>query len=123
MPSYDENRRELFDLLQPSLGRRGAELLMEHLPPDRWADVATRSDLGGLRTELTGEMSSLRSELKGEMATLRAELKGEMATLRAELIEKMAESQRSVQTTMIQTMFGAVIAVSGLVFAVASFAR
>ena len=97
MPSYDEDRRELFGLLEPSLGSRGAALLMEHLPPTGWADLATKSDLAGVRAEI--------------------------ATLRAELIEKMSESQRTIQTTMIQTMFGAVIAVSGLVFAVASFAR
>jgi hypothetical protein len=119
MPSYDEDRRELFGLLEPSLGSRGAALLMEHLPPVRWEDLATKSDIVALKAD----MVALRSELNGDMVALRSELNGDMATLRAELIEKLAESQRAIQTTTIQTMFGAVIAVSGLVFAVATFAR
>ena len=108
MPSYDDDRRELFTLLEPSLGRRGATLLMDHLPPAGWADLATKSDLG---------------EVRGEMAMLRAEFKGEMATLRAEFIEKLSDTQTRIQTTTLVSTFGAMIGLSGLVFAVAEFAR
>lgn len=111
MPSDDDDRRELFDLLEAGLGSRTAALLMVHMPPVGWAELATRSDLTGLRSELKGEMA----ELRGEMA----ELRGEMAVMRAEMIDRIARSQLSVQATTIGTMIG----LSGLVFAVASFAR
>jgi len=139
MPSTDDDRRELSDLLEAGLGRRTAVLLMAHLPPVGWAELATKSDLAALGSQLKGEMaevrgemaevrgemSALRSELKGEiagvrgeMSALRSDLKGEMAQLRAEMIERITHSQVTAQATTI----GAMIGLSGLVFAIASFA-
>ena len=128
MPSNDDDRRELFDLLESGLGSRTAALLMAHLPPIGWEHLATKSDLASLRSELRGEMAELRGELKGEMAELRGEMaellgemvhtRGEMVNMRGELIGRIASSQLSVQATSIGTMIG----LSGLVFAVASFA-
>jgi hypothetical protein len=115
MASADDDRRELFDLLEAGLGGRGAALLMAHLPPVGWGDLATKQDLTSLRSELKGEMGSLRAELKGEMA----ELRGETAELRGELLARIASSQTTVQATTL----GAMIGLSGLVFAVASFAH
>ena len=117
MASADDDRRELFDLLEAGLGSRGAALLMAHLPPVGWEDLATRQDLALVR----GEMAELRSELKGDMAELRgdmAELRGEMTNLRGELLARIASSQTTVQATTL----GAMIGLSGLVFAVASVA-
>lgn len=140
MPSNDDDWRELFDLLEAGLGSRTAALLMAHLPPADWAELATKSDLAGLRSELKGEMAEMRGEMRGEMAevrgamtALRSEFKGEMAemrgdtrylrgemvNMRAEMIERIAHSQLTVQATTIGTMIG----LSGLVFAVASFAQ
>ena len=110
MPSNDDDRRELFDLLESGLGSRTAALLMAHLPPVGWAELATKSDLAGLRSELKGEMA----ELRGDIVYMR----GEMVNMRGELIERIARSQVTVQATTIGTMIG----LSGLVFAVASFA-
>jgi hypothetical protein len=111
MPSTDDDRRELSDLLEAGLGRRTAALLMAHLPPVGWAELATKSDVAALRSELRGEIA----ELRGEMVHLR----GEMVNMRGELVGRIASSQLSVQATSIGTMIG----LSGLVFAVASFAR
>ena len=98
---YDDDRRELFDLLEAQLGARGASLLMANLPPVGWADLATKADLAALRSELKGEMA----ELRGEMAELRAEMKGQLAGL----VPKLWAAN-------VATMLG----LSGLVFAVAS---
>jgi hypothetical protein len=114
MPS-DEERRELFDLLEAGLGSRGARLLMSQLPPVGWADLATKSDIG----ELRAEMAELRSELKGDMADLRVELKGEMTELRIELHDRLAGLAPRLWAANVATMIG----LSGLVFAVATFAR
>jgi hypothetical protein len=100
MASDDENRHELFDLLEAGIGSRGAGLLMSYLPPAGWADIATKADLGSLRAELKGDIA----ELRGEMAELRGEMRS--------LVPKLWAAN-------VATMIG----LSGLVFAVASFAR
>jgi len=83
MPT-DAERRELYDALQHTLGAVPATTLMDLLPPVGWADVARRSDVDNLRTELRGEMAKLRgemAELRGEMAEVRAELRGGLAEM------------------------------------------
>lgn len=72
MPTDDETRRELFDLLETRIGSRGAALLMSYLPPTGWSDLATRQDLDALRAELKGEMAELRGEVKAMLPKLYA---------------------------------------------------
>ena len=103
----DEDRRSLYDALEASLGSRAAATMMAHLPPMGYADLATRSDLDGLRSELKGEMA----ELRGEMA----EVRGEMAELRAEMHSQLPK----LMAANIASMIG----VSGLVLAAASLAH
>lgn len=74
MPTEDETRRELFDLLEAGISSRGAALLMTYLPPTGWANLATKDDLGAMRAELKGEMAELRGELKAEIGVLKAEI-------------------------------------------------
>ena len=44
----DRSRQELFQRLDEALGPKAAEVLMAHLPPVGWADVATKHDLAAL---------------------------------------------------------------------------
>ncbi len=62
----------------------GAIPLAEHL--------ATRDDIGAVRTE----MADLKAELKEEMAALKAELKEEMADLRTEMADLKAELKADI---------------------------
>ena len=57
-------RHQLFQKLEQVLGTDEASILMEHLPPVGWADVATKRDLDQLRAELRGEF---RAELRGAL--------------------------------------------------------
>lgn len=112
MAPADEDRRELFDLLEASLGSRGAALLMSHLPPIGWADLATKADLSALGAELRGETA----ELRGEMA----ELRGEMAELRGEIAELRGEMRSAfgaVLPKLIAANIASMVGVSGLVLA------
>ena len=53
--------------------------------------VATKSDVGELRTELKGDISELRAELKGDIGKLRAELKGDIGKLKGDIGELRGE--------------------------------
>lgn len=72
MATDDENRRELFDLLEAGIGSRGAALLMSYLPPTGWTELATKRDLDALRAELRGEMAELRGEMRSMLPKLYA---------------------------------------------------
>ena len=119
----DEDRRELFDLLEPRLGSRGAALLMAQLPPVGWAELATKTDLAALRSELMGEIRGEMGDLRGEMGGLRGEmggLRGEMGGLRGEIAELRGDVANLVPklwAANVATMFG----VAGLVLAIATF--
>jgi len=67
----EQSRHKLFDKLEKVLGIQDASVLMEHLPPVGWADVATKRDLGPLVTklELHTEISGLRSEMASQFRT------------------------------------------------------
>jgi hypothetical protein len=73
-------------------------MMLEHLPPVGWGEVARRSDITdldvALRSEIAHQGDMLRAEMATQGATLRAEmaeLRGEMAELRGEVGVSMAE--------------------------------
>jgi hypothetical protein len=55
----DDDRRTLLEALETSIGDRPAAILMGHLPPVGWADLATKGDIA----ELRGEMHALLPRL------------------------------------------------------------
>jgi hypothetical protein len=64
----DERRRFLYQGLAAGLGADVANALMEHLPPEGWSGLATRSDLDRTAAELRAELSQLAAQLRAEMA-------------------------------------------------------
>jgi hypothetical protein len=70
----EEARHELYTRLEQVLGAKEAALLMEHLPPGGWADVATKRDLDQMAALLRADIVVLGSELRGEMKAGHADL-------------------------------------------------
>jgi hypothetical protein len=116
-------RNRLFNTLRSQLGDEDAATLMDSLPPGGWDDVATKTDLREVRSELKTEIADLRSELKTEIAELRAEMREGFARtvtrdelgglLDLHLDARLARHQRSTISWMVAmnaTMLTAVIA-------------
>ena len=96
MITTEAERFQMHEALIHTHGKEVAAIIMEHLPPTGWGDVARRSDVAGLqvltkkdidmlRISMGGEMQELRAEMRGEMQELRAEMRGEMQALRLEM--------------------------------------
>ena len=75
MAITEEQRHRMYLALERELGSDEAAILMEHLPPVGWADVATKRDLDHLSVTLRSEIEHVRSDL--EQVELRMGLKFE----------------------------------------------
>ena len=64
MAITEQSRHRMYKHLEELMGAEDAGVLMEHLPPVGWADVATKRDLDLIRSEL----GVLRLELKADLA-------------------------------------------------------
>lgn len=93
-------------------------------------DLATKIDIGDLRTGLKAEIAAVRTELKAEMADLRSELRAEIADLRSELrqVELRLEAKiEAMKSEILNRVFGLIlgtlvvniIAIVGAILAVA----
>jgi hypothetical protein len=111
MITTEAERFQMHEALIDAHGKEVAAIIMEHLPPTGWGDVARRSDVAGLqvltkkdidmlRISMSGDMEALRLEMRGEMQELRAELRGEMQELRAELRGEMQALRLEMRSEM-----------------------
>lgn len=102
MTSTDNDRRILHAAVEQMCGPRPAEILMEHLPPAGWRDLATRNDVESasllLRTDMEiefekvrAEFADVRAEMRAEFADVRAEMRTEFSNIRAEMAAMRAE--------------------------------
>ena len=100
MTITEAERFQMHEALSTAHGKEVAAIIMEHLPPTGWGDVARRSDVADLRVlttkdlemvriALTSDMQALRIALTSDMQALRAELRGEMSVLRADMRSEM----------------------------------
>ncbi len=87
MSITDAERHDLYKALEEVLGEQRANVLMEHLPPVGWADVATKRDLDHLeehvRKDLALQIANLRNEVTGQLMRHTIALVGILGTLMA----------------------------------------
>jgi hypothetical protein len=89
MVGDERARHELLLRLQQVLGDKEAATLMEHLPPDRWPELVTKSDLSPLRADvavLTTDVAVLKTDV--------AVLKTDVAVLKTDVVDLRHEMQR-----------------------------
>ncbi|KAA0233570.1 MAG: hypothetical protein EDR02_13095 [Actinobacteria bacterium] len=106
MSSGDRERTVLHERLDRALGNDAADTLMGYLPPVGWADVATKSDLALLRSELQvdlsridGRLSHLEARLQ-ELDTRTAELETRLDTRSAELEARLDTRFADLETRL-----------------------
>lgn len=85
-------------------GTEVADIIMEHLPPSGWGELATRRDLSEtslvLRSDLASDMGALRDDVTSKMIELRDELKSDMGALRDDMTSKMTALRNEVKSDM-----------------------
>jgi len=77
MTTTEAERFQMHESLIHTHGKEVADIIMEHLPPTGWGDVARRSDVADLRSSFAKDMEILRME----MQALRLEMRSEMLML------------------------------------------
>ncbi len=85
MSMTNAERHDLHKGLEEFLGEKRANILMEHIPPVGWADLATKRDLDNLEERLRGEFRHEIGELRHEVGTLLTDQRYDMRQLRSEL--------------------------------------
>lgn len=77
MAITEESRRRLHRELTGVMGEEGATLVVEHLPPIDWTEVATKRDLADTKAELRAEIHDVRREV----GMVRVEMTGGFALI------------------------------------------
>lgn len=96
-----------------------ADIIMEHLPPEGWGDLATKKELAEqgrlLRSDLETQGLLLRRDLESQMSQLRDELRGDMSKLTSELKVELATGFAQQLKWLVGTMVALFTVMSGLV--------
>jgi len=96
----EAQRHQLYNELTQVLSTEGAAALMEVVGSVTIAELATKSDVRDLRSELKTEFAEFRAEVKTEFAEFRAEVKTEFAEVRAEMAELKHDLTRTFATML-----------------------
>lgn len=104
MAITDADRHQLHERLDAVLGREEAAVLMEHLPPVGWADIATKRDLDHLEASLRGEFTVGFTSLSAEFTAFQVEMRGEFTAFQAEMRGEFAAFQAEIRTEMQEAM-------------------
>lgn len=109
MTTAEKERLALYEQLNSTLGPEPAETLMEYLPTQKWADLATKEDLRLLAKELQAEMQAGFARIDGRFAQMEsqfaqvksmfAQVDGRFAQVEskfAEMESKFAQQTRTI---------------------------
>jgi hypothetical protein len=89
----ERDRRVLHRALVDHIGEEEAGVLMDLLLPGEWGEMARRSDIEALRSDLDGLGHRLRSDIDAAVGGLRGEMERSADGLRGEM-ERSADGLR-----------------------------
>ena len=113
MAISEESRHHLYRRLEEVLGSTEAAVLMEHLPPIGWADVATKRDLDALEQRM--DMRFARTEDRLD----RLETRFERLESRFDRLETGFDQIRSeFRTSLLAVLSMMVVLVASMIAAV-----
>ena len=108
MTISEQSRHAMYVRLEGALGQEAALILMEHLPPVGWADVATKRDLDHLHVVIRADLE--RFATRDEVAQLGSELRAEMGILSERMFDRMATQTR----TLVFSVLGSAVSFAAL---------
>lgn len=85
MITTEAERFQMHESLIHTHGKEVANIIMEHLPPTGWGDVARRSDVAGLQVLTKKDIDMLRISISGDMEALRMEMQALRLEMRSEM--------------------------------------
>jgi hypothetical protein len=115
MAPDEASRSDLYALLEPTLGRRAAMLLMNQIPPEGWPEFATRADVELARTRLDGRIDVLEQQLAGAVARLDERIAGSEHAVVAAFRGELVSMTRHIAFGVVGAILSTAIAVLGAV--------
>lgn len=115
----ERSRHKLHARLEQVLGTEEAAVLMEHLPPVGWADVATKRDLDQLAVVTKRDLDHLGNAMDLKLEAFRQEFDLKLDALKNELLATFRSELLHQTRTMMFGMSTSMVAVGGLAFAAA----
>lgn len=105
----EQARHRLYRRLEEVLGEEEAGILMDHLPPTGFGDLATKGDIGLVRADL----ERLRESSRADLESLQERLGSRMETLEHKLTGQMDRAvRRVVQWTSSTVLVGIGLAIA-----------
>jgi hypothetical protein len=102
------------------IGEREARALAEGLDQALREEVATKTDLAAVKTELAADIAAVKTELAADIAAVKTELATDIAAVRRELATEIASVRTdlaAVKHDMLRWMVGLAFAQVGLTVA------
>lgn len=111
----ERSRHALYLRLEEILGVEEAAVLMEHLPPVGWSDVATKHDLDALESRLVGRIERTDDRI----ATLDVRFDARLEATEQRILATLRAEMSSQTRAMVFAMSAAMVSVAGLALAAA----
>ena len=93
-------RTSMFNTLAEVMGQDDAEILMQHLPPSGWDNVATKEDLRAGFAEIHAAMSAGFAQAATERAEIRVQTATELAEIKVQTATEFAEIKAQTTTDL-----------------------